>query len=476
MKILMVSSEANPYAKTGGLADVVYALAKELTIKGEEAAIVLPYYQSVIKRVNGNIKNVGSFDVFMSWRKQHADLYRTYVDGITYYFIGNSYYFNRDNLYGYYDDIERFAFYTLAVRNMLKFLKYKPRIIHIHDWQAGMLPALIKEQNSDDPFYQNMKFVTTIHNPAFQGLFDPFLLSDFYGLSDELYRSGKVRFKGAVSSLKAAIMYSEKITTVSPSHAQELLTEAGGHDLNHVLQYCLDDFSGILNGIDYEEWNPQTDDRLPFKYGFNDFKIGKSRNKQSLLETFGLPLNDGPLFGLVSRLTWQKGIDLITNAIPYLISRGASVIILGSGEYNAEQDLLKLTERFPQKLAVKIGYDEDVAHRIYASSDFFLMPSLFEPCGISQMISLRYGTLPIVRMTGGLIDTITPFTGANIDVANGYGFYDYTSNAFNDTLGWALDNYQQKETHAQLIFNAFKSQNDWAKSADEYLKLYQAIE
>ncbi|HOJ45414.1 MAG TPA: glycogen synthase [Bacilli bacterium] len=476
MKILMVTSEANPYAKTGGLADVVYALAKELTIHGEEASIVMPYYQSIVKRVNGNVKLIGSFDVFMSWRKQTADLYRTYVDGITYYFIGNAYYFNRENIYGYYDDIERFAFFTLAARNMLKFLKLKPRIIHIHDWQAGMLPALIKEQNGDDPFYDNIRFVTTIHNPAFQGLFDPFLLSDFYGLSDELFRSGKVRFKGAVSSLKTSIMYSDKITTVSPTHAGELLTEEGGHGLNHVLQYVLDDFKGILNGIDYEEWNPQTDGKIFSKYGYSDYKVGKRENKVKLLQSFNMSKTDGPVFGLVSRLTWQKGVELITNAAPHIIARGGSIIVLGSGEYGAEQDFNNLIQRFPGKVGVYIGYNDELAHRIYAASDFFLMPSLFEPCGISQMISLRYGTLPLVRITGGLRDTVFPFTGSNLDTANGYGFYDYTTAALIDTVSWAIDNYHKADIHGQLIYNAFKSENDWAKSAQAYLDLYESIE
>jgi starch synthase len=471
----MVASEANPYAKTGGLADVVYSLSKELTIQGHEVTIVLPYYQSIVKKVNGSLKLVGSFDLYMSWRKQHADLYRTYLDGITYYFIANPYYFNRDNLYGYYDDIERFAFFTLAVRNMMKYLKFKPKIVHLHDWQAGMLPVLIKEQNKDDRFYEAMKFVLTIHNPAFQGMFDPFLLGDFYGLSDELYRSGQVRFKGAVSSLKSAIVYADKITTVSPTHAQELLSEEGGHDLNHVLQYCLDDYSGILNGIDYEEWNPQTDALVYKNFSYLDYKTNKKINKNHLMGALGLAKGDGPLFGVVSRLTWQKGIDLIVASIPSLVAKGGSLVILGSGEYAAEQDLLKMMDRYPGQVHVKIGYDDELAHRIYASSDFFLMPSLFEPCGISQMISLRYGTLPIVRLIGGLKDTVTSFTGANLETANGFGFHDYAAPALIDTISWAIQNYHHRELTDQLIYNAFRSQNDWARSAQAYLKLYESV-
>jgi len=476
VKILMVSSESNPYAKTGGLADVVYSLAKELTIEGHEMTIVLPYYQAIAQINNGSMKLIGAFDVYMSWRKQHADLYRTYHEGITYYFIGNGYYFNRDNVYGYYDDIERFAFFTLAVRNMLKFVKLKPDIIHIHDWQAGMLPVIIKEQNKDDPFYSAIHFVTTIHNPAFQGLFDPFLLGDFYGLSDELYRSGKVRFKGATSSLKAAIMYSDKITTVSPTHAKELLTEEGGHGLNHVLQYVRDDFVGILNGIDYEEWNPQTDGALYKQYGYSDHIIGKRYNKEQLLLALGLEKTDGPLFGLVSRLTWQKGVDLLIASASSIVEQGGSLIVLGSGEANAEMEFNRLQERFPNRVFARIGYDNELAHRLYGASDIFLMPSLFEPCGIAQMISLRYGTLPLVRATGGLKDTVIGYDGSNGEFANGFSFDDYTVSALKDTITWAMQTFNDQPLREKLIYNAFKSQNDWAQSARLYEQLYKSIE
>jgi starch synthase len=472
----MVASEANPLAKTGGLADVVYALSKELTIEGQEVTVVMPFYQAITAKAQYKIKSIGTFDVYMSWRKQTAELFRTYIDGITYYLIGNPYYFNRDNYYGYFDDIERFAFFTLAVRNMMKFLKLKPDLVHIHDWQAGMLPVLIKEQNRGERFFQDMKFVTTIHNPAYQGLFEPYLLGDFYSLSEDLFKNGQVRFKGTVSSLKSAIVYSDKTTTVSPTHAQELLSEVGSHGLNFVIQYASDDFVGILNGIDYEEWNPAKDTNLSSNYDLHDYIDGKSQNKAALLKEFKLQDNGQPVFSLVSRLTWQKGIDLIISSAAFILSKGASLIILGSGDSSYEDAFNALRERFPRQVGLFVGYNEGLAHRIYSGSDFFLMPSLFEPCGISQMISLRYGTLPIVRLTGGLIDTVTPFTGKNLQVANGYGFYEYTANALIDTISWALTNFSNKVVHSQLIDNAMSSLNDWTKSAKTYLALYESIE
>jgi len=475
MKILMVASEANPLAKTGGLADVVYALSRELTIMGEEVVIAMPYYAKVKDKFHDKIQWVASVDVFMSWRKQTADIYRTYIDGITYYLIDNAYYFNRTEFYGYYDDTERFAFFSLAVRNMLQVIKFQPDVIHLHDWQPGMLPVLVREQNKYDPFYKNIKFVTTIHNPAFQGFFDPFYLNDFYGLSDELFKNGKVRFKGICSSLKAAIVYSDKITTVSPTHASELLSSEGSQGLNDIIVLRQQDFSGILNGIDYGEWNPSTDSQIAFHYNAVTYKKAKVSLKAALMDELHLKNEGQALFGIVSRLTWQKGIDLILAGAQTLLNSGASLVVLGSGEYVYEQELEKLRAQFPDKMAIYIGYNEAFAHKIYASSDFLLMPSLFEPCGISQMIALRYGTLPVVRLTGGLKDTVIPLMEGNIDFANGFGFYAYEDTAVQNTVRWALTNYAKPAVMRELIHHAMTSDNDWKTSAGAYVKLYQEM-
>ncbi len=474
MKILMAASEANPLAKTGGLADVVYSLGRELTVLGESVAIAMPFYSDIKKR-HEKTTWIASVDVLMSWRKQKADIYQTVIDGITYYLIANDYYFSRPGLYGYFDDTERFAFLTQAIRNMLRVIDFCPDVIHLHDWQVGMLPVLIKEQNANDPFYRNIRFVTTIHNPAFQGLFDPALLGDFYNLPESLFHEGQVRFKGTCSSLKAALVYSDKVTTVSPTHAEELLSPEGGQGLNDVIVWRKNDFQGILNGIDYQEWNPAKDAKIPYAFDVKNYRQQKGLNKSALFQELHLADEGQALFGIVTRLTWQKGMDLIIAAAHELLKVGASLVVLGSGEYVYEQEMEKLRAMYPDKMAVYIGYNDTLAHKIYAASDFLLMPSLFEPCGIAQMIALRYGTLPLVRLTGGLKDTVIPFMDHNLDKANGFGFYAYETQAIENTVRWTLTNYGKVNIMDTLILHAMTTDNAWKKSAETYQSLYRTL-
>lgn len=472
MKILNVTSEANPFAKTGGLADVVYALSKELTVLGEETSIVMPLYGIMRRSMQYPMKLVASFEVMMSWRKQAAKVYQTFVDGITFYFIDNEYYFGRDGIYGYYDDMERFAFFTIAARDMLKALNYKPDVVHVHDWQPGMLPVLVKEQNREDAFFHDMKFVLTIHNPAFQGLFDPNLLGDFYSLDYTLYQNGQVRFKSQASTLKSAIIYADAITTVSPTHAEELLTREGGKGLEAVIELRRGDFLGILNGIDYGEFDPSHDPYLPHHFDKENVREQKQKNRSALYQKLGIKDEGQPLFAIVTRLTWQKGIDLFLSGARLILENGGSVIALGNGEYTYEQDIEHLRAEYPDKMACYIGFNNQLAHEIYASADFFLMPSLFEPCGIGQMIALRYGTLPIVRLTGGLRDTVVPYNGYNEDVANGFGFENYDFYWMNLTVKYALDQYQDDKLMTKLIANAMQADNNWERSAKQYRELY----
>ena len=470
----MVASESLPFVKTGGLADVVFSLSKEL-LHHHRVLIVLPMYESISK-TNASFSFLGSSDVYLSWRKQTASFYYVEESGIHYYFVANDYYFKRDRAYGYTDDGERFAFFTLAIRHLIKLINMSLDIIHIHDWQAGMLPALIQEQERDHPLFEYTKFVFTIHNPAFQGWLDKAYLSDFYNLPNALYDSGKVRFHDGISTLKSAIVYSDKITTVSPTHAKELLTEEGGYGLHHVLRYVEDDFSGILNGID-DAWSPDIDPLIHHTFKQADHQEGKRKNKTFLFEQFKLTDRNRPLFGLVSRLTWQKGIDLVLANIAWLIEQGATVVILGSGEASLEHELRHIADRFPQHCLFYYGYAESLAHQIYASSDFFLMPSLFEPCGISQMISLRYGTIPIVRKTGGLVDTIIPWQprNPNLDSATGMMFETYSSHAFQEVLKEALALYAQPKIKHALIKNGFKQHHGWQVSAKHYDELYRSL-
>ena len=476
MKILMVSSEARPFCKTGGLADVVYSLSKELAVLGEDVSIIIPFYDSVRRQLaNEPLKKAASFKTHMSWRKQTVDVYQVERDGINYYLVENQQYFERGHLYGDFDDGERFGFFTMAVKEFLLTKKMYPNIIHVHDWQAGMLPCLLKVEQDCIKKFSKTKFVFTIHNPAFQGMMPKFTLGDFYNLTDDLFDNGSVRFKDQVSTLKAGIVYSDKITTVSPTHHLELLTPEGGMGLDGILRYREWDFIGILNGIDYLEFNPSEDKQIAMAYSEKNLVSAKKANREALFKEYGLKNTRGPLFSLVTRITWQKGFDIIFPAVEELLNRGASIFMLGSGESKYEQRWEDLKRRYPDKLGLYIGYSDSLAHKIYAASDFFIMPSLFEPCGLGQMIAQRYGTLPIVRRTGGLRDSVICFDGTNEETSNGFGFDAYSVYEMKRTSHYAYDIYQDKKLLHRLMKNAMLTNNSWQKSTQEYLKLYKQL-
>jgi len=351
---------------------------------------------------------------------------------------------------------------------------FQPDIVHIHDWPSGMLPVLIREKEKHNVFYTKMKFVLTIHSPAFHGDFSSDLIEDFYGLSRDLYEGGALRFQDRASTLKAAIVYCDHITTVSKTHANELLTYEGSFGLHSILYSHRDKFTGILNGIDTDEWNPLTDPHLLTPIVRQQLQTSKEKNKAQLFKTFGLEHPQYPLFGLVSRLTFQKGIQLIIDNLDHFVQAGAKFIFLGAGESHLENQLKYFENKYPKAVRIVLGYNNPVAHQIYASSDFFLMPSLFEPCGISQMIAMRYGTLPIVRETGGLIDTVQgyPMHG---EQSTGFSFLHYTG----DALGWAMNQalalYQHPGILKKLQTNAYEAKHDWDASSRAYLDLYARL-
>ena len=477
MKIVMVSSEARPFCKTGGLADVVYSLSKELAVLGEDVSIILPFYDSIRRQLaNEPLKKAASFKTHMSWRKQTVDVYQVQRDGINYYLIENRQYFERGHIYGDFDDGERFGFFTMAAKEFMLTKRMYPNIIHVHDWQAGMLPCLLKMDNDCRKKFAKTKFVFTIHNPAFQGLMPKFTLGDFYNLTDDLFDNGSVRFKDQVSTLKAGIVYADRITTVSPTHHLELLTPEGGMGLDTILHYREWDFSGILNGIDYLEFNPADDQQIAMPFTEKNLVTAKKANREALFKEFGLKNNTrGPLYSLVTRITWQKGFDIIFPAIEELVNRGASIFMLGSGEPGYEQRWEDLRRRYPDKIGLYIGYSDALAHKIYAASDFFIMPSLFEPCGLGQMIAQRYGTLPIVRRTGGLRDSVICYDGNNAETSNGFGFDAYSVYEMKRTSHYAYDVYQDKKLLHKLMKNAMLTDNSWQKSTQEYLKLYNQL-
>ena len=476
MKIVMVASEARPFCKTGGLADVVYSLSKELAVQGEDVSIILPFYDSIRRQLgNEKLEKAAFFNTHMSWRQQSVDVYLVKRDGIKYYLIENRQYFERGHIYGDFDDGERFGFFTMAAKELMLTLKMNPDIVHVHDWQAGMLPCIMRVHADARNKFTNTKYVFTIHNPAFQGLMPKFTLGDFYNLTDELFDNGSLRFKDQVSTLKAGIVYSDKITTVSPTHHLELLTPEGGMGLDGVLVYREWDFSGILNGIDYLEFNPENDPQIEAPYNAKNLVSGKAKNREALLKQFNLKDNKGPIYSLVTRITWQKGFDIIFPAVEEVVNRGATVIMLGSGEYQYEQRWEELRRKYPDRIGLYIGYSDPLAHKIYAGSDFFIMPSLFEPCGLGQMIAQRYGTLPIVRRTGGLRDSVICFDDHNEETSNGFGFDAYSVYEMNRTAHYAFEIYQDKKLLHRLMRNAMNTDNSWQKSTQEYLKVYKQL-
>jgi starch synthase len=343
------------------------------------------------------------------------------------------------------------------------------------NWQTAMIPCLIREQNCFDAFYENMKFVLTIHNPAFKGMIDRYFLNDFYGLSDALYDTGRVRFDGMVSTLKSGIVYSDKITTVSPTHREELLSSDSGQGLHGVLQLRRDDFIGVLNGIDTEEWNPASDKLLAKNYDASNVREGKAINQKALLEAFHVKWFGGPVYGIVSRLSWQKGIDILLGSGRRALSQGANLIIVGNGEYELEQRCEALRRDFPDTCGIYIGYNNELAHKVYAGCDYFLMPSLFEPCGISQMIAQRYGTLPIVRYTGGLRDTVHGYDGKDVRDADGIGFNDYNETGLDYAFAISRKLSGNQEDYYHAVSNAMALDRSWKNSAATYSGIYHSI-
>jgi len=472
MKIAMLASESNPFAKTGGLADVVYSLSVELAKKKNEVAVVMPLYRSLWDKKDFAPILVTTFPVYMGWRRQQADIYRMERDGVVFYFIANAYYFDREKLYGFGDDGERFAFFSLAFIEMLKRIQFCPDIVHVHDWQAAIVPCLIKERYKEDGFYRDIRFVLSIHNPAFKGYLYPDALPDLFGLSEDLFYYGQVRLDDMVSTLKAGIMYADKISTVSPTHRSELLQSWLGHHLEGALRLREWDFTGIVNGIDVKEWDPLHDKDIPVHYSKATF-AKKKENRPFLCEKLSIPCPEGPIFGVVSRLTDQKGMELVFESFEQRIApQGGALVVLGAGDPHLEWRLQNLRDRYPNQVGIYIGYNEQIAHLIYAGSDFFLMPSLFEPCGISQMIAQRYGTPPVVRRTGGLADTV--HSPLDSDKPDGIVFNDFDVGGLNYGIDVSFSYYRDPKAYDVMALNAMSCDHSWKESAALYLGLYKA--
>ncbi len=474
--VLFVASEGLPFIKSGGLADVVGSLPKALYACNYEVRVVIPLYRKTAEKDHGKLTYIGTRQIHSGWINQPANYYQCDVDGIIYYFVEHQGYFEREQLYGYADDGERFAYFQKAVLELLYHIDWYPDIIHTHDWHTGMIPLMTHALYGSDWRFEKIKHVYTIHNLAFQGNFPESVLTTCLGLDRYFYDNGSVKFDSGISFMKAGLVYADKITTVSPTYSHEILTSEFGERMDEVLRYRHDDLWGIVNGINIDEWNPKTDKLLAKNYNLKNWNSGKKANKKALQEELGLEVRDDVmLIGLVSRLTNQKGVYLITEKMNEIMSLDVQFCILGTGEENAENAFKWLEANYKGKAVYYCGYNEELAHRIYAASDLFLMPSIYEPCGIGQLIAMHYGALPLVRETGGLKDTVHPYNQYTGE-GNGFSFWSKNPNDMMYTIRWASEQYYyNKDGWKQLVNNAMNTDVSWQQSANLYGELYKML-
>ncbi|TGY39728.1 glycogen synthase GlgA [Clostridium sartagoforme] len=474
MKVLIVASEAHPFIKTGGLGDVIGALPIELKKEGVDVRVILPNYRDIKEEVKKNFTYIDKYSVNVGWRNQYCGILEYIIDGVTFYLLDNEYYFKRTGLYGYYDDGEKFAFFSRAVLDFLLHIEWTPDIIHCNDWQTGMIPVLHKLEYYKNEKLKDIRTIFSIHNLYFKGMFTKEVLPELFGYDYEAFNNGSLEHNGGVSFLKGGINYSDKVTTVSKSYVEEIKTPEYGEGLEGLLRYREDYLDGIVNGIDYKEYDPELDNKIEYNYNSKSYE-NKLLNKSALQKEFNLEVNDEiPLIGIVSRLTHQKGCDLILNILEELLKENVQIFVLGTGDYIYEEGFKSFAQRYPNRVSANIRFSNDLAHKVYAASDIFLMPSLFEPCGLGQLIALRYGSVPIVRETGGLKDTITPYNEYD-GSGNGFGFKNYIHSDLLNITRYALGIYKDKDKWIKLVDNAMKSDNSWEKAAKEYVSLYREV-
>jgi len=475
MKVLFIATECTPFIKTGGLADVIGALPQALMNEDVEAHVILPKYVDIPMIYKDQMTLLHVINVQLGWRNQYCGLWKLQHEQITYYFIDNEYYFVRSSLYGHGDDAERFAFFNRAVMELLPYLDFKPDILHANDWHSGLISLYLQDFYRDDPFYQNMRTVFTIHNLKYQGVYPPSILGDLLGLGPEYFTMDKLEFYGQVNFMKAALVYADRITTVSPTYAKEIQTPYYGEQLDGLLHNRRHDLNGIINGIDDVQYNPTTDPYLFENYTTQDVQKHKQANKIKLQELLHLPIDaDIPMIAVVSRLVEQKGFDLLAHILDEIATLDIQLVVLGTGEYKYEQLFREAARKYPDQISALITFNEELSRKVYASSDLFLMPSRFEPCGIGQLIALRYGSAPIIRETGGLYDTITPFN-TNTGTGNGFTFTNYNAHDLLRTIRYALLQYHDSANWNKIQNNIQNSCYSWQQSAKAYKALYLSL-
>ncbi len=472
MNILFISTEAEPFAKSGGLGDVIGSLPRELNKLGTEARVMLPLYKNIRSKYFEKMKLIKSITVSLSWRTQYCGIYEMEYDGVTFYFLDNEQYFKRDAYYGYYDDGERFAFYSKAALEVLAVLDFKADILHCSEWQTAMVPVYLKTLYKGKENYANQRTVFTIHNIEYQGKYDPNILHDLLGLT-EADRS-ILEYDGAINYMKGAIITCDRLTTVSDSYAEEITYSFYGRGLETIIKENKYKLVGILNGIDTKLYNPFKDPFITAKFSANN-PAKKLENKEALQNSLGLSTDgEAPVVAMIGRLAEHKGIDLVINVFDEMMKENIQFVLLGTGEAEYEEFFMKKAKKYKGRMSVSNKFSAELANQIYAGADLFLMPSISEPCGLAQMISLRYGTIPIVRETGGLKDSIKPF---DIETGKGNGVTFQSVNA-QDMLGAlkrAIALYWDKETWPVLVRNGMNTDFSWKSSSKEYQRLYKEM-
>ncbi len=476
-KILFVTSEAVPFIKTGGLADVAGTLPKYFDKEKYDVRVILPMYLCIKPQWREKLEYLAHFEMDLAWRKQHVGIFVIEVDGTTFYFIDNEFYFAGDRPYGEIrGDMEKFIYFSKAALSALPIIGFRPDIIHCHDWQAGLVPVYLNDSFQGDLFFRGIRTIMTIHNLKFQGIYGKDLLTDVAGLSDYYFTNDKLEAYGALNLLKGGIVYADRVTTVSDSYAEEIKTPEYGENLDPLLRAKSDVLSGIVNGIDYVEFDPETNKNIEHHYNAYNFRWEKVKNKLALQRELGLTEDPNVmLIGIVSRLTDQKGFDLIDRVMDEICEDAVQLVILGTGEERYENMFRYYEEKYPGKVSANIFYSEPLSHKIYASCDAFLMPSRFEPCGLSQLMSLRYGTVPIVRATGGLKDTVENY---NVDykTGTGFSFEDYNAHYMLDTIRYAEKLfYDFKDDWNNIVERGMRTDFSWNASARKYEALYDEL-
>ncbi|NLY73119.1 MAG: glycogen synthase GlgA [Tissierellia bacterium] len=472
MKILFAASEAVPYIKSGGLADVMHSLPKALALRGHDVRVVIPNFRRINSQLRAKFQYLGAFHINMPTKNQYAGIFSHDLDGVTYYFIDNEYYFGRDQLYGEFDDGERFSFFCHGALRLMDEVGFYPDILHLNDWHTGAAAPLFMDTYQWRDEYKDTKLVFTIHNLKYQGIFPYSVMKDFLGLNDSYFTYEGLEHYGSLNFMKAGIQYSDEVTTVSRTYAREITYPYYGEGLHGLLLHQKGKLSGIVNGIDYEDNNPATDSNLWVNYTAS-FPERRLENKKAFQKSLGFEVDENiPMLGMVTRLVDNKGLDLLTFIFEELMEEKIQFVLLGTGEADIENQYRLFQEKYPDKVSVNILFGDNLARKIYGSCDIFLMPSRFEPCGLGQLIAMRYGALPVVRKTGGLADTVEAYnryTGKG----TGFAFENYNAHELLYTIKDAIYHFNNKENWWKIVKQAMEKDLSWKESAALYEKVYE---